>query len=398
MTNVATRVVLAAIVGLGANACAGAPDVAIGPEPAPTTSAAPTTVPVVPPLQRLSTEVVASGLTEPVAMASSPELGFTLVAERTGSVVSLADDGPSLVLDITDRVGWDINEQGLLGIALHPRFPDDPRAFVIYTDDDRDVNASSFTWTGTAFDPDSESVILHVPQPHQYHQGGGITFGPYGYLWMSFGDGGGNADRYDNGQNPKTLNGTIVRIDVDNAEPYAIPPTNPFASGDGGAPEVWAYGLRNPWRITIDTGSVLIADVGQYTAEEINRASVDDGGLNFGWPITEGAACFESDECDTTGLTPPAIEISHRGTCALIGGPVYRGTAIPEIHGHYVYGDFCTGWIRTVPTTGTGFGEPIDWQRDLGRLGQLSTFGIDAHGEILIGTLEGTIHRIIPIR
>lgn len=370
----------------------------LGPEPPTTTTPRPTTTHVIAPLIGLDSEKVTDGLSEPVAIAASPDLDTIFAVERTGTVARIDDGGQSIVLDITDRVGWDINEQGLLGLTLHPNFPDDPRGFVVYTNEDRDVVASAFTWNGSHFDPASEQVILTVPQPHKYHQGGGILFGPEGYLWLSFGDGGGSGDRHRNGQNPKTLNGTVIRIDIDFADPYAIPLSNPFATDETGDPRVWAYGLRNPWRFTIDGGRLVIADVGQNEAEEINVVPIDGGGYDFGWPIMEGNGCFEAETCDTTGLTPPTLEVDRYRTCAIIGGPVYRGTAIPELYGQYIYGDFCTGWIRSAPLEGDTLGAVTDWSQDIGTLGQISTFGVDPDGEILIATLGGELHRIIPVR
>ncbi|MCB1246205.1 MAG: PQQ-dependent sugar dehydrogenase, partial [Acidimicrobiia bacterium] len=178
----------------------------------PTSTTTTVVLPEVPPLVGLTTELVADGLDEPVTVVPVPPLDTLLVAERIGRIVEIASDGTqNTVLDVVDRVGWDINEQGFLAIAAHPDFPDDPRIVAIYTNIDRDVVVSTFDWTGDTFDPNSETPILTVPQPHQYHQGGGIVFGPAGYLWMSFGDGGGNGDPYGNGQNPFTLNGTVVR-------------------------------------------------------------------------------------------------------------------------------------------------------------------------------------------
>ncbi len=387
---------LTAIV-LVVSACSG-DTIPIGPQPPTTTTPRPTTTRDVAPLIALDSELVIDGLSEPVAIAASSELDAIFVVERTGTVTRNSDGDPSIVLDIVDRVGWDMNEQGLLGLALHPDFPDDPRGFLIYTNEDRDVVASSFTWDGSHFDPASEQVILTVPQPHKYHQGGGMLFGPQGYLWMSFGDGGGIGDPYRNGQNPETLNGTIIRIDVNFARPYAIPPSNPFVTDRKGDPRVWAYGLRNPWRFTIDGGRLVIADVGQADAEEINVVPIDGGGYNFGWPIMEGNGCFEAETCDTTGLTPPTLQVDRDQTCAIIGGPVYRGAAIPELYGQYIYGDFCTAWIRSAPLEGNTLGAITDWSQDIGRLGQISTFGVDPDGEILVATLEGALHRIIPAR
>jgi glucose/arabinose dehydrogenase len=373
------------------------PDVTTGPDRAfPSTSS--TTVADVPPLDGLRLEVVAEGLEHPVSIAPAPGVDDTFIVERTGRVVTASSSGRDAVLDITSRVGWQISEQGFLGFAVHPEFPSDPRAWAVYTDLDEDVVVGQFTWNGERFDASSERRVLEVPQPHYYHQGGGITFGPRGYLWLSFGDGGGIGDRYRNGQDPTTLNGTIVRIDVDNGDPYAIPPDNPFVDGTDGAPEVWAYGLRNPWRVTVVDRIVLIADVGQEGAEEIDVVAATDGGRNFGWPIMEGDQCFEASTCDMEGLTGPTLVLARDDLCALIGGPVYRGDAIPELRDQYVFGDHCSGWMHSAVVDGTRLGAITDWEPMLGSLGNITTFGLDQHGELLVANLDGVVARIVPVR
>jgi hypothetical protein len=342
---------------------------------------------------------LATGLNHPVSIAPAPRIGTTFVVERPGRVSTLASAGSDVVLDITAQVGWEISEQGFLGFAVHPSFPDDPRGFAVYTNENEDVVVTSFAWDQKGFfDPSSERFILEVAQPHFYHQGGGITFGPQGYLWLSFGDGGGVADSYKNGQNPDTLNGTVVRIDIDSAQPYAVPPTNPYAEGGGGAPEVWAFGLRNPWRITVDRDTIYIADVGQQGSEEINTAATSNGGLNFGWPVMEGDDCFEADTCVRDGLVPPTLAITRDRACAVIGGPVYRGVDIVELHGHYVFGDHCFGWMRSTPVNGEELGTVVDWEPMLGKIGNITTFGLDHNGELLVATLDGAVYRITAVR
>jgi len=370
-----------------------------GPDrPTETTVATTTSSTPVPLLLGLELEAVATGLFDPVSLAAAPAIGETFIVERVGRVVTASSRGAETVLDISELVGWDINEQGFLGFAVHPKFPDDPRAFAIYTNGDLDVQVASFAWDGEVFDIASLTPILKVPQPHQYHQGGGIAFGPRGYLWMSFGDGGGIGDRYENGQNAHTLNGTIVRIDIDHGDPYAIPPTNPFADDKEGDHAVWAYGLRNPWRFTHDGGYVIVADVGQDTAEELNVADIDDPGANFGWSTMEGLECFDEAECDTEGLTAPEVVIGRFQTCAIVGGPVYRGSHIPELYGHYLFGDFCTGRLRSAPFAAGTFGEIVEWTDMVEPLGQITTFGIDHDGERLVANLAGDVSRIAPIR
>lgn len=364
-----------------------------------------TTIPSdLPPLEGLTTEPIASGLSEPVAVAAAPGIDDMFIVERTGRIVSAASEGRTPVLDLTSVIGWEINEQGLLGFAVHPDFPGDPRGFAVYTNADLDVVVSSVEWNGSVFDASSLTTVLEVPQPHKYHQGGGIRFGPAGYLWMSFGDGGGVGDPFANGQNPNTLNGTIVRIDVDAGDPYAIPPDNPFIDSENGADEVWAYGLRNPWRFSFDDGWILIADVGQEAAEEIDVVPIAEGGHDFGWPVLEGNECFDAEGCDDDGMTPAALILPHEGLCAVIGGPVYRGSAIPELYGQYVFGDYCTGWIRSLPFAAGTLGEDgllgstTDRMGDLGSVGSITSIDTDQNGELVLTTLEGDVVRVVAER
>ena len=361
-----------------------------------TTTTAP--LPEVAPLTGLDIEVIASDLDEPVALGPAPGIDELFIVQRTGRLVTASSGGTSAVLDLTSDIAWEVNEQGFLNFAVHPSFPDTPLGYAIYTNRDFDVVVSSFEWTGAVFDKSSEREILIVPQPHKWHQGGGMLFGPYGNLWLSFGDGGGIGDRFDNGQNPKTLNGTILRIDVDNGDPYAYPPDNPFLDRDEGLPEIWAYGLRNPWRFAIDGSTIIIADVGQETAEEINVASIHDGGLNFGWSVMEGFGCYDAEACDDTGMTAPVVALDRDTSCAIIGGPVYRGVAIPEMHGHYVFADYCRGWIRSMPLVDGQLGEMVDWEPQLGRLGNVAVVGTDQDGELVVTLLDGTVGRIVPVR
>ncbi|MGI9667381.1 MAG: PQQ-dependent sugar dehydrogenase [Acidimicrobiia bacterium] len=368
----------------------------VEPPPASTTS---TSVPDQPARRLIGLEIVevVTGLSEPVAVAPAVGIGRTFVVERTGRLIA-ADQPPTAVLDITGSVGWDVNEQGFLGFAVHPRFPEDSRGFAVYTNKDRDVVVSSFDWTGDVFDASSEQTVLLVTQPHKYHQGGGILFGPRGMLWLSLGDGGGGGDKRKNGQDPTTLRGTLVRIDVDRGSPYAIPSTNPYATSDENRPEIWAIGLRNPWRFTIDGVQLVVADVGEHTADEINVTDVDAPGLNYGWPIMEGFDCFQTDPCDTEGLTTPEFVIPRTRSCALIGGPVYRGSQIPELFGHYLYGDFCIGWIRSAPLLNGTLGPEVNWEPFIGQVGMITSIAADHKGELLITTIEGRVLALEPTR
>ncbi len=386
-----------------AAACATGPR--IGPGTTTVGTAPPTTAE--PPSGRfvgLAAETVVAELGAVTDLVAVPGDDRIYAVLKEGRIVVVDGDGDVAdepFLDLRAEVGDDGAEQGMLGLAFHPRFPADPRIYVTFTDTAGDLHVVAMRADRDAVNRRTRQEILTVPQPHQYHQGGGIRFGPDGYLWISLGDGGGIGDEYGNGQDPSTLLGSIVRIDVDAASPYAIPPDNPFVDTPGFRPEVWAYGLRNPWRFTFDgeAGLVVIADVGQYAWEEVDVAGVDEGGANFGWPVMEGPECFDGADCDPTGLVAPTLALPHEGLCALIGGPVYQGAAIPELRGHYFYGDFCVGWVRSAPLRATGsFGPVRHWRSDLGELGNITTFGTDGAGEVLVANLEGTIYRLVAER
>ena len=392
-TIIALILALAAVVSACTRSVDGIPVV---PEP-PIRTTTTLPMPAVDPLVSIESFEIATDLEHPVAIASTKALDGVFVAERVGRIVHVTDSDQSVVMDITARIGWQHHEQGLLGMAFHPRFPDDPRLFLTYTNLDEDLVLASFTWAGTRFDITSEEPLLTVPQPHFYHQGGHVTFGPRGLLWATFGDGGGIGDRYGNGQNTETLNGTVIRIDIDGGKPYAVPETNPFIEGEG-APEIWAWGLRNPWRIAVDDAFVVIADVGQEGADEIDVVPTDEPGHNFGWPIMEGFSCYEGTSCDTSGFTLPAFEIDREDSCAVIGGPVYRGSAIPEMYGHAVWGDFCHGWLHSAPLTVDGLGPEVRWEPFIESLGNITTFGVDADGELVVAVLDGSVYRLVPVR
>ncbi len=396
---------LAWIVALAvaATACAGAARAPLGPGTT-TSTAPPAPGPGPAPagdLLGLALEPVASGLEQPVAIAALPGGGGLLVAERAGKI-RLVERGVVAarpVLDLTGLVGSDTIEQGLLGIALHPG---GSRLFVLFTDRSGDLELLEYDIESDAatIDRAAGRRIIELRQPHKYHPGGGMQIGPDGYLWLSFGDGGGIGDRFGNGQDPHTLHATISRIDIDAATPYAVPPDNPFADGVGGAPEVWAYGMRNPWRFHVDAESqqVVIFDVGQYAWEEINVVPLDRAGANFGWPVMEGPECFDGGTCDPGQYVDAAFALAHENLCAVVGGPVYRGAAIPELDGHVFFGDFCVGWIRSASIGSGTLGVIQDWEPDLGRVGQITTFGLDGEGEILVATMGGDVLRVIAVR
>lgn len=346
------------------------------------------------------------GLDQPLVATAPAGDDRLFVGERAG-VVRIVRGGEMLAdpfLDIRGRVQVG-GEFGLLGMAFHPDFPQEPRVFVHYSAADSGattISAFRLSDDPDRVDPASEQILLSVPQPASNHNGGTIVFGPDGHLFVALGDGGGGGDTYGNGQDPSTLLGTLLRIDVDGSSqgrPYEIPPDNPFADGQDGAPEVWAYGLRNPYRISFDDGLVYIGDVGQSDREEIDVQPADAAGLNYGWPIMEGLMCFRSADCDRTGLTLPAVDYAHEdGVCGVIGGHVYRG-ANAAFAGTYLYGDLCAGWVRSFRYVDGEVTDHRDRTAELGlEVGDgygLLSFGQDGNGDVYVLTATA-VHRIVP--
>jgi glucose/arabinose dehydrogenase len=246
----------------------------------------------------------------------------------------------------------------------------------------------------SAADPDPTRTILVVPQPAGNHNGGMIAFGPDGMLYVALGDGGGAGDTYQQGQDPTTLLGTILRLDVDAAAPY-VPDDNPFADGMAGAGEVWAYGLRNPWRFSFDGDDLWVADVGQGDWEEVNLVSIEDGGANFGWPVLEGTHCFAGPAtlCLDNDFVAPVFEYTIRGVprCAIVGGHVYRGADFPGLVGAYVFADHCSGEIMALRVDG---GDVVD-HRVFPSIGErITSFGADTAGELYLVTVRA-VYRLI---
>jgi glucose/arabinose dehydrogenase len=280
-------------------------------------------------------------------------------------------------------------------MAFHPGYADSGRFFVNYTDLDDDTRIVEYAVSN---DPDvadraSGREILTITQPAGNHNGGMIAFGPDGFLWIAMGDGGAANDSFGNGQRADTLLGAMLRIDVgpDAIRPYGIPSDNPFAAGGDGVPEVWAIGLRNPWRFSFDGDDLWIADVGQGEIEEIDRTSVLQPGLNYGWPIYEGSDCLRTTaDCTEDGFVFPVHEYGHDEGCSITGGVVYRGAALPELDGHYFFSDFCSGFIRSIAPDGDVF----DWTADTGSVDAVTSFGTDVEGEVYVVSGAGTVFRI----
>lgn len=357
-------------------------------------------------IEALRLELLTDQLAAPLGLTHAGDgSGAPYVTEKAGSVRRVLPpaageaawrvDEPAF-LDISDRVSGG-GEQGLLGFAFHPEYVSNRRVFAHYTDLNGDTVLAEYRAApdGIRADPASEVVLLSVDQPYPNHNGGQLAFGPDGYLYLALGDGGSGGDPLGHGQNTETLLGSILRLDVDGGgdAPYAIPSDNPFQAG-GGRPEIWVYGLRNPWRFSFDreTGDLYIGDVGQDAWEEIDRQLADSpGGENYGWNIMEATDCLRAEECDRSGLMLPIAEYPQgAGDCTVIGGHVYRGTDVPALAGTYLFGDFCSGRIWGLASEGGS--EP----RLLAETGlSLSSFGEDEEGELYVLSLEGTLHRVL---
>ncbi len=347
---------------------------------------------------RLETEVVASGLSSPVYVTAPPGDPRLFVVEQAGRV-RIVEDGQLLgvpFLDITDRVRSG-GERGLLSVAFHPDYASNGFMYASYTDDNGDTRIERYSVTGDASvaDPGSSKPILSVDQPFGNHNGGLIVFGPDGKLYIGLGDGGSGGDPQGHGQNTNTLLGALLRIDVDAGDPFAVPADNPFVGDPNGRDEVWAYGLRNPWRFSFDheAGNLYIADVGQNSWEEVNAVRASDAPLNYGWNAMEGAHCFAVDPCDDLDFILPVLEYGHSDGCSVTGGYVYRGAAIPEIRGHYFYSDFCSGFLRSLRFVGGAVSDQREW--DVGDLGRVLSFGEDAAGELYILSADGRVLRLV---
>ena len=327
------------------------------------------------------------------------------VVEQAGRIF-VFDNDPAATqagefLDIRGRVSDDGNEEGLLGLAFHPDYATNGYFYVNYsaTNPRRNVIAR---YQVSAANPDeadaaSETVLLTFEQPYSNHNGGQLAFGPDGYLYIATGDGGSGGDPQNNGQNRSTLLGKILRIDVDRSEAgkaYAIPGDNPFAgNSEGYAEEIYAYGLRNPWRFSFDeeSGRLWAGDVGQNRFEEVDI--IEKGG-NYGWRVMEGFSCFNpSSGCDESGLRRPVVVYGRDEGASITGGYVYRGSAVPELAGMYIYADFVTGRIW-----GLTYGGPNDVQNQLllASSENISSFGVDEQGELYICSFGGGIHRFRP--
>ena len=342
---------------------------------------------------QLTLQPITTNARQPTGIFSAYDgSGRLFVLEKAGRILILRDG--QLVsqpfLDITPLVFSRSSEQGLLGLAFHPNYREIGYFYVNYTALNGDDSVARYS---VSSDPDvadaaTAAVMLAIPDPAPNHNGGNLVFGPDGYLYIGFGDGGGGGDQFRNAQNMGALLGKMLRIDVDSAFPYGIPPDNPFVGSPRVRPEIWAYGLRNPWRYSFDwaTGNLFIADVGQNRYEEIHLQPAGVGGQNYGWPIMEGLHCFpENRTCDRTGLDMPIAEYDHALGCSITGGFVYRGSAYPAAHGGYIYGDYCSGRIWALYLADDGTWRQVQLlQTQLG----ISSFGEDETGELYVVSID----------
>ncbi len=353
----------------------------------------------------LALREVITGLDQPVHVTHAGDgSGRLFLVEKPGRI-KIAQNGTPLeqpFLDITRRVKSSGNEQGLLSVAFPPDYTNKGYFYVNYTretDGATVIARYQLTENANVANPDSEEILLTIAQPYENHNGGQIAFGPDGYLYIGMGDGGSSGDPEERAQDLGDLLGKLLRIDVEaGATPYAIPADNPYAQNPDVKDEIWAFGLRNPWRFSFDraTGNLYTADVGQNRYEEVNvQPAADTGGENYGWDIMEGLHCYEPSEgCDQSGLTLPVVEYAHQqGNCSVTGGFVYRGPGAPRMQGIYFYGDYCTGFIWGLRQNGA------TWENQLladTALTWLTSFGEDEAGNLYATELNtGSVYRLI---
>jgi hypothetical protein len=348
----------------------------------------------------LDLQPVISGLAAPVYLAAPTGDARLFVVEQPGRI-RIVKNGQLLAapfLDISARVSYG-GERGLLSMAFDPQYAANGFFYVYYTSAPTgDIVVERYGGTaGADVASATPTPVIAIPHPGaSNHNGGLVMFGPDGMLYLGTGDGGGAGDPSGNGQNVNVLLGKLLRLDV-RTLPYTVPPGNPFVGQAGKRGEIWAYGLRNPWRFAFDRGSanLYIADVGQNLYEEVNVAPPTSAGLDYGWNVMEGQHCYPSgDACNKTALVLPLIEYSHAsGGCSITGGFVYRGAAIPEVRGQYFYSDYCAGFLASFGGTTTR--ELVTRSWSVPNVGSVVSFGEDAAGELYVLSANGTVYRIV---
>ncbi len=348
----------------------------------------------------LSLEEVVTGLNAPVFLTHAGDSRLFIVEQ--GGRIRIVENGQllgTLFLDISNIVLHQ-GEQGLLSMAFHPDYSTNEFFYVYHTDRGSDSRMARYSGSGNTADESSGLTIMTIGQPFENHNGGQLTFGADGMLYVALGDGGNQDDPLGHGQNTATILGSILRIDVDNPDTglnYGIPSDNPFFGSGTARGEIWVYGLRNPWRFAFDDtdGRMYVADVGQSSFEEVNVVNAAAGGLNFGWNVMEGMSCFNAATCDQGGLVLPVLQYDNTGfagNCSIIGGYVYRGSELTNLQGHYFYSDFCGGFLRSFRFNNGAPVDEQDWGLDAG---SVTSFGRDFAGELYMVVAEGAVLKIV---
>jgi glucose/arabinose dehydrogenase len=350
----------------------------------------------------VSTKLVASGLQSPTGIISTGDSSDKrlFVIERSGTIriVTPGDkSAPQMFLDIQNKVQAG-GEMGLLGLAFHPDYAQNGYFFINYVDKDQNTVIARYKVSSdkNKADPNSEKVLLTLKQPYTNHNGGDLAFGPDGYLYAATGDGGSAGDPENRAQDKSSLFGKILRLDINKGDPYDIPVTNPFAQQTDAEGEIWAYGLRNPWRISFDksTGDLYIADVGQGSLEEIDLQKANSkGGENYGWRCYEGNQPYQPAGCESADkYTAPVIEYNHdENRCSITGGYVYRGKENPAFIGKYFYGDYCNGQLFYAAPEGDKWTQTLAAKTDY----SISTFGQGSDGELYVADFKtGNIYKL----
>jgi len=345
----------------------------------------------------ITLRLVTDRVEAPVWLTSPPGDPRLFVVEQEGRI-RVIKDGRLLerpFLDIARNVSSG-GERGLLSVAFHPDYARNGLLFVNYTDRGGDTRIERYRVSDDPdrADPASAHLVLAIEQPYSNHNGGLVMFGPDGKLWIGMGDGGSGGDPGNRAQNPQELLGKMLRIDVDRGDPYGIPPDNPFADGRLGRAEVWAVGLRNPWRFAFYQDRVYIADVGQNRWEEVHVEDARTPGLDYGWRHREGRHAYKAGAPGVPGArrVEPVLDYDHDDGCSITGGFVYRGQAVPSLAGHYVYADYCSGWIRSFRMNGDVVTDPRTW--DVPEVSAITSFGQDARGELYVLSGHGGVYRV----
>jgi len=363
------------------------------------------------------TQLMSDGFSQPLLVRFHPETNAMFVVEQTGKIKLIEKNKTTTFIDLSESVmtGPIPDERGLLGMALHPNFVTNGLFYVSYVDKDNFSVVASYFYDNKKQKVDlmSERKLFHFEQPYGNHNGGHLEFSHKdNYLYLGFGDGGSSGDPQNNAQDLSNFLGKILRIDINTESGYKIPDSNPYKNEQDKLDEIWAYGLRNPWRFSFDklNGDLYIGDVGQYLWEEINKISSNESNINFGWKIMEGNHCYEREVCNQDGLTKPIFEypsdasyafslmnINQKNVygCSVTGGYVYRGNKINDLSGLYLFSDFCTGKIWSLNPL-KGVTNDLTPQLLGNKKGMISSFGEDIYGELYIVEFSGSIYKIVP--